>query len=304
MSDEPAGDDADGVVVQLSRVVRGEADPRLRASWRVLLALPLILLTGAVSNAIAGAVGLSGWAPVGLLQAATFAVALLAWARYVDRRPVGEYGLSASPRWVLDAGLGFAAVLVAQSLWHGGGSLLGWTTVDVAATGDSSFVLAFAAAFVGVAATVWIQETAFFGLVLRNVAEGFRARDLTARNAVLGGWVVAAVYVAAIHQGTLQRPGLFVAGAVYGLLYVHTGELALPVGFHLGVNFTGGWVFTPAGVERAAIFAVTESHALFSALSGPAIPQMLVGYLLVVGWLRLRGRPAGVERSIAESTNR
>jgi len=91
---------------------------------------------------------------------------------------------------------------------------------------------------------------------------------------------------------------------VYGLLYVHTGELALPVGFHLGVNFTGGWVFTPAGVERAAVFVVSESHSLFSTLSGPGMPQMIVGYLLVVSWLRLRDRPVDIATSIAEWTPR
>jgi membrane protease YdiL (CAAX protease family) len=294
----------DTVADRFLAVLRGNEDPRLRAVWRVLLALPLILVTGAVSQTIAGMVGLSGLARVGLLQATTFGLALAAWARYVDRRPVRDYGLSATPQWAGDVAVAFVAVLVAQSVWHGVGDALGWTSVQVAATADGSFALAFAAAFVGVAATVWIQETAYFGLVLRNAAEGLHARDLPARHAVLGGWVLGALYVVAIHSGSLQRPGLFVAGAVYGLLYVHTGELALPVGFHLGVNFTGGWVFTPAGVERAAVFAVSESHSLFSTLSGPGIPQMVVGYLLVVGWLRLRDRPVDIATSIAEWTPR
>lgn len=307
MSSQSSDTRAAELTGHLRALVVGEDDPRLRALWRVLLATPLILVAGAISRTIAAALGVAGWMPVGLLQATAFAILLVAWARYIDRREVRDYGLSASPRWAVDAIVAFGAIVVAQSVWHGVGDTLGWTSVAVAGTPpDGSLAAGLAAAFVGIGVNVWVQETAFFGLVLRNAAEGLHARELSARHAVLGGWVVGAVYVAAIHGGTLQRPGLFIAGAFFGLLYVHTGSLALPVGFHFGVNYTGGWVFAPASAaaERTTVFAVSESHALFSALSGPAIPQMAIGYLLVVGWLRLRGEPVGVVENIARWTPR
>lgn len=295
------------VARRLRSVVRGDEDPRLRALWRVLLATQVILVTGAISQAVAGGLGLSGWMLVGLLQATTFAIVLVAWARYVDRRPVGEYGLTASSRWLLDGAVAFLAILFAQSVWYGLGDTLGWTSVAVAGTApEGTLAAGLATAFVGIGVNVWVQETAYFGLVLRNAAEGFHVRDLSAHHAVLAGWVVGALYVVAVHSGSLQRPGLFVAGGLAGLLYVHTGSLALPVGFHFGVNYTGGWVFAPASAaaERATVFAVAREGALFSTLSGPGIPQMAIAYLLLLGWLGVRGEPVGIQESIAQWTPR
>lgn len=307
MSSQTGDSPAAGVGQRLRSMVQGGEDSRLRALWRVLLAMPVILVTGAVSQVVAASLGLSGWMLVGLLQATTFALVLVAWARYIDRRPVGEYGLTASWRWVLDSTIGFLAVLFAQSVWYGMGDLLGWTSVAVAGTApEGTVATGLAAAFVGIGTNVWVQETAYFGLVLRNAAEGLHARSLTARHAVLGGWVVGALYVVAIHQGSLQRPGLFVVGGLAGLLYVHTGNLALPVGFHFGVNYTGGWVFAPASIagERAAVFTVVGDGSVFSALTEPAIPQMVIAYLLLVGWLRFCGESVGVREGIARWTPR
>jgi membrane protease YdiL (CAAX protease family) len=296
-----------GLTERLQSVIQGDEDQRLRALWRVLLATQVILVTGAVSRVIAGGLGRSGWLVVGLLQAATFGVVLVAWARYVDRRPVSEYGMTASARWFLDVAVAFLAILFAQSVWYGMGDALGLTSVAVAGTPpEGTLVTGLATAFVAIGVNVWVQETAYFGLVLRNAAEGLHARELTARQAVFGGWVVGALYVVAVHSGSLQRPGLFVAGAVYGLLYVHTGSLALPVGFHFGVNYTGGWVFAPASAaaERATVFAVTREGALYSTLSGPGIPQMVIAYLLLLGWLRYRGESVGIRADIARWTPR
>lgn len=90
----------------LRSVVRGNHDPRLRATWRVLLAWPVLwLLTGGVLTgnlqAAVGAIpsgpGLAAGLSQSLLHAVFFAVVLVPWARYVDRQPLSAYGLSASP---------------------------------------------------------------------------------------------------------------------------------------------------------------------------------------------------------------
>lgn len=282
------------VVGRLLTVVRGRTDPRLRATWRVLLAVPLLLLTGGLAQAIAPATGLEGLAALvstGLLQAGVFVVLLVVWARYVDRRRLSAYGFAISGSWLAALGVAFAAVVVAQSVWHAAAAALGWTSIEVVTAAPAgSLAVALAAGFVAVAVNVWVQDTVYCGVVLQNAAEGLRARDVAARAALLGGWVACVLYVVGIHSGSLRRPGLFVAGAFFGLLYLHTGELALPIGFHLGVNFTGGWVFAPASLvgERATVFAVSGAHPLVEAASGPAIPQMVLAYLLVVGWLRWR----------------
>lgn len=283
------------VTRRLRAVVWGRTEPRLRATWRVLLAVPLLLLTGTVAQAVAPAIGHPGMVPTGLLQAGTFAVLLLGWARFVDRRRLSEYGVPLSGPGVADLGVGFAAVVIAQSVWYGLGTGLGWATVEVSSTAQwGSLAVALAAGLVALAVNVWVQETVYCAVVLRSAAEGLHARDVDPRRALLGGWVVCVLYVVAIHGGSLLRPGLVVAGAAFGLLYLLTGDVALPIGFHLGVNFTGGWVFAPAAVagERATVLAVSELAPGYAAVTGPAIPQMALALLVVAGWRYRRGGPS------------
>lgn len=298
------------VTHRLRTIGWGASDPRLRAMWRVLLAVPLLLLTATVAQTLAPATGLTGMARMvatGLIQAGTFAVLLLGWARYIDRRRISDYGFALSGSWIATLGLTFAAVVIAQSVWYAFGTALGWTTVEMAlAAPQGSLALALGAAFVAIAVNVWVQDTVYCRVVLQNAAEGLHARDVAPRFALIGGWLVSILYIVEIHSGSLLRPGLIVAGAIFGLLYIQTGELAYPLGFHLGVNFTGGWVFAPASLvgERATVFTVSESLPLFDALSDPAIPQMMLAYLLVVGWLHWRRGSLSLTPAIAQWTLR
>lgn len=286
----------------------GRADTRLRASWRVLLAAPLIMLTQVVAVTVTDAFGLDGMLPTGLLQAGTFAVLLVGWARYVDHRRLENYGLSVSRTWLLDLGVAFGAIVASHALWFGLGTLLGWTSLEPSLAGQrGSAALVLGSAFVALAVNIWVQDTVFFGIVLRSAAEGFHSRALDPRRAVVAGWLVGILFFAGIHDGSVQRLlTLAVAGGLFGLLYVHTGELSLPIGFHLGVNFCGGWLFAPAAVasDRVAVFAVTETLPVVGRVSVGRLPQMAIGSLLVVAWLWWRRGGVGIEPAIARWTGR
>jgi hypothetical protein len=297
-----------GSLDPLRTIVFGSDDPRLRAVWRFLLAFPLIRLTEVVATTVTPALGLRGMVPAGLVQAGTFAVLFVGWARYVDRRRLTDYGLALSGTWLLDLLVAFGAVVVAHGAWYALGSSLGWTTVEVVtAAPGGSLALALGAAFVAIGVNVWVQDTVYFGVVLRGAAEGARSRGLTARRAVVGGWFAGIAFVVAVHGGSLSRAlGLIAAGALFGALYVHTGDLALPIGFHLGVNVGAGWLFVPSSLvgERAAVVAVTETLPALGALSAPRIPQMVIAYLLLVAWLRWRRGEVGIEADVARWAGR
>lgn len=84
---------------------------------------------------------------------------------------------------------------------------------------------------------------------------------------------------------------LLLALGVYGLLYVHTGRLALSIGVHTGVNYAGHTlVADPSFVaEGSSVFAVSNSFSgLAGSLASGAIPQILLAYLLLVAWLMWR----------------
>jgi hypothetical protein len=162
-AEETAGEERDAPVVTdwLRRVVRGDEDPRIRATYRALLAVPLVTMLLTPLSAVLAAVLVPSGMPkvavmatTGVLQAALVAGLLVGWARYLDRRPVADYGLSASPRWALDVGVASGAVLVGHVVWLGLGSALGWTEVTVAsATVDGSLALGLLGLLVAIGLT-------------------------------------------------------------------------------------------------------------------------------------------------------
>lgn len=295
-----------GPVRYVRRVLSGTVDPRLRATWRVLLVFPLLLFPQTIASAVPAGDLLPGQGPmviVGLVQAGVFAVLLVAWARYVDRRPLTDYGVTASRPWLTDLFVGFAAVTVGHVAWFALGTHLGWTSVEASSgTQGGALVLGLAAFLVALGVNVWVQETACFAVASQSAAEGAATRGLTVRHAALAGWLVGVLVFAGVHAGTLQRPELFVAGGVFGLLYVHTGELALPIGVHLGVNYAGNVLFPVPAVaaSRPSLFEVTEAlPGLLGSASAARLPQLLLAYLLLLAWLHWRRGGVDVAPAVA-----
>jgi hypothetical protein len=289
----------------LRRLLLAPGGERLRATWRVLLAGLLVLpLTEAASVQVASAIGSRAPVVVGTVQAVLFGVLLVGWARYVDRRPLADYGFRSPPTWALDLVVGAGAALVAWALWFGVGTALGWTTVTVSLSApEGPVALGLVAALVAFGTNVWVQETVFQRLVLKNTAEGLASRTLGARRAVLAAWLLTVAYFVAIHGATRPRfvVDLAVAGAVYGALYVHTGSLGLPVGVHLGANAVGGAVFVPMRIasDRAAVFTVSGGVPGVDILN-TGFPKVVLAYLLLLGWVRWRHGEAGIETAVAE----
>lgn len=304
------------VTDRLRSVVWGAENRRVRAVYRILF--PMLLLTMVLSRlavALAGVVvppgspGVMSVLTTGLFQAAFVGVLLVVWARYLDRRPVGGYGLSASPGWALDLLVAFGAVLVGHAVWYAVGSALGWTDVTLAlSAGDGSLAVGLLALFVAVGVNAWVQETVFVAVPVRNAAEGLAARGATPRRAVLAGWALAVLLFAFAHgrSGLAAWVNLLAALGTFALLYAHTGELALPVGVHFAVNFSGSALFAPASGEGGlAVFRVAESlDGLAGGLSGGRLPQILVAYLLLLAWLRWRHDTVSVRADIAKWTPR
>lgn len=293
---------------RLRAVVFGVEDPRIRATWRFVLAWPLLPLVGAVVALVMPVLGLSGMIPGGPLQGIVFIAMLLAWARYVDRRPLSDYGVSVSPAWLLNLLVGFVAVVVVWSGWHALASSLGWMQIDWSMTAPQDSVpLGLGGVLVSLAINTWVQDVVFFAIVLASAAEGLRSRDVEPTRAVVGAWLVAVLFFTAIH-GTptaLDAVATAVGGAVFGLLYVHTGELALAIGVHWGASYAAGTVFaSPAMASQGpSVFQVTAS--LPGEVGGAArILLYVVTYLVLVGWLRLYRGDVRIETGLAHWTRR
>jgi len=297
-----------GIRTGVRSVLFGASDPRLRATWRFLLAWPLLPVVGALVALVAPPLGLTGMIPGGPLQVAFFLLLLVPWARYVDRRPLSDYGVSASKSWAVRLFVGVLVTVAVWSGWYALASSLGWVQVEVSMTApQGSLAFGLAGTFVSVLLNTWVQDVVFFAVVLTSAAEGFRSRDVEPGIALLGGWLVALVFFTGIH-GTptaLDFVGTALGGAVYGLLFVHTGDLALSVGVHGGGSYVVTSVFTPGPMVEAfpSVFELTRTFPDAAGVVG-RIGPVLVTYLVLLCWLRLTRGEVGVETGIAEWTGR
>ena len=242
-----------------------------------------------------------------LILYAAAAVAIGLSTRYLDRRRLSDTGLYAKRDWWID--LGFGAVLGAALMAVVFVVELGAGWVSVRETCFSSDpARSFAAAIllpvllnlvVGI-----VEELAFRGYLLLNLAEGFSGRRVGARWALVVAWLFTSG-VFGIAHGLLPNAtvtstaNIVLAGIWLGLGYVLTGSLAVSIGAHMTWNFFQGYVFG-FPVSGARDFSTT-----FLAIEqgGPAVwtggafgPEggllglfaFVLGILLVAVWVRVR----------------
>lgn len=302
---------------RLLRIVRGRNDPRLRATWRVLLAYPVLwVLTGGVlaGNLQAAVSVIPHGPPLGgltqsVLHAGFLVVVLAGWARYVDREPLTAYGFSATPQWARDALVGVTALVVGQGAWLAFGSLVGDTTVTLALVApESSLLVGVLVPLVALALHAAVQQVVFFRVVGKAAAEGLHARGLTPSRALFGALPVAVLLFVVMHQlpSGLRVLDLAIAGAVFGLLYFQTGDLALGTGVHFGALYAGGVVFASAANAGAgpAVFEVAGSlPGVLGVIGQYGFPRVVLAYLLLLAWLRWRRGSVGLEGRLAVTTH-
>jgi membrane protease YdiL (CAAX protease family) len=289
---------------RFQHVIFGRDDSRIRAIWRIILAWSLLPLVGVLVALIMPVIGLSGMIPGGPIQGIVFLGILMVWARFIDRRSIAAYGVSISLSWLARLFVGFIVVVGVWTTWHVTAESIGWMQIEWSLSAPQGAVgLRLVGALVSLAINTWVQDVVFFAIVLVAAAEGLRNRDVEPRRAVLCGWLVAAGFFTLIH-GTptiLDFVGTLVSGLVFGLLYVHTGELALTIGIHWGSSYAAGFIFPRVSMaqEGASIFRVTELGPL---AKGMEVPLVLypASYLLLAVWLWVIVGSLSIETDLVE----
>ncbi len=181
---------------------------------------------------------------LGMALCGTFFAAWVA-ARFWDRRRFADFGFHFSPAWRRDLLFG----LCLGGMLAGGVFVLeraaGWPSLAARpGSGGSppSFAAVLVAPFAGLAVAVY-QELLVRGYLLRNLAEGLAGRWIGARTAVLLAWWLSSLAYALARAGGPGPDGLRFSGLAllsltalsgfFGLGYLLTGELALPIGLHV-----------------------------------------------------------------------
>lgn len=290
---------------RLRGLVWGATDRRVRATWRVLLAMPLLwVLTGGVlAGTVQSAVGVippggSQWGGVAqsVLHGGFFLLVLGIWAHHLDRRSLSNYGVSVTRRWGMDCLAAVAAVLLGFGFWIGLGVLLGDVTVTVAPSVPKDSVLfGLVLPVIAFGLHAAVQQVVFFRVVLEAGAEGLHSRGLSATHAALAAVPVAVVLFVVMHgeMTALRALDLVVAGCIFALLSLHSGELALGIGAHFGGFY--------AGVVVSAVGRTTGSlPGVLGVINQYGFPKMVVAYVVLLAWIQWRHGEVSVKPEIVQ----
>jgi membrane protease YdiL (CAAX protease family) len=270
-------------------------DGRLRSGWKILL----FGLGAAVANGLAGTLRASlapdcRWLP-GPCWSGLALLALTGWCLGQEGRPLASVGLALDRRWALQwlagvlSGAGLIGLMALASFLGGGFDLVRHPAVGPGA------LLAGAWLYLAVAVG---EELLFRGYAFQHLIQG-----LATGPALL----LMALLFAASHGGNPGMTGatriwaglnLFLAGLLLGLAYVRTGSLALPMGLHLGWNWTQGSLlgFGVSGLHAGGWWSPVFHHGQPLWLTGgrfgleASLPCTLLGALAcaVLTW-----RPSG-----------
>jgi hypothetical protein len=226
-------------------------------------------------------------------------------ARYLDHRPLRQYGYRLSREWWqnLIIGTGFGALIVAMTV------VIALSTDSLRVTSATlvpdvallGWLLVFFAAFVGVA---FYEEFIYRGAFITNAVEGLTARN-SSRPVATGSALVASTLAFAL----IHLPGAVLAdanvglvfvksgllGGLFGVAYLRTKELALPMGLHLGVNYSLMNIFGIGAADTPGVPSLlTVEHTatgLWSPSRGiPLFVAILAGYVIVLLWTHRRNR--------------
>jgi CAAX protease family protein len=300
-------------------------DGRLRAGWRLLIFLVMLLVVAALEGRVRG--GLAGRLPdlyEGLVRALVFALLIVAVlflaSRALDHRRISDYGFHLSRRWwtELALGLGLGALLMFGVLAVE--LAMGWVKVtgSFAAVSGQPFAATILVGVVAVAAVAFGEEASYRGYPIKNLTEGVGRARWGSVTAVL----VAAVFFGLAHATNenatwLTTINIVIFGLLFGTCYVLTGALALPIGLHFAWDFVQGFVLgvVAEGKEYGSVLVVAndssatlwtgQPYGAEGGLMGTA--AFLAGFLGVFAWTRSQhgaARSSHVDTSAADPARR
>lgn len=306
---------------------RNEEEGRLRMPWRIALGLVVLAIAWVVvsglMNFLLSLVGVDPFDP-GLeeltgfdglnafVMGASMLVALWPIGRYVDRRHLADFGLKINRDWWIDFGFG----LVLGSALPTAIFLVGWTAGWFSVTGtfvaESAFltslviiVLFFVAVSIG-------EELLLRGWLLTNLAEGFRlwGQRIAVGLAILGSSLVFGL----VHLGNpdvslVAVAMTILAGVWFGLAYVLTGRLGIPLGGHITWNaFIGSFYGLPvSGIEAKLTFVAVDVAGPDWVTGGGYGPEagvlgaagMVAGILAIFWWAKRQEGQIAIHPDIA-----
>lgn len=209
------------------------------------------------------------------------------------KRPQAELLGALDSRWLRQLLVGMAlgcALMLLPALLLWGGGVLSWQLNGL----HTEVIWAAILLFVGVAVT---EELTFRGFMFQRLIDGIGCWPA---QLLMAGYFVL-THVAALKQGDqwnyLATLNIFIASLLFGLAFIRTQSLAMPIGLHFMANFTQGTLlgFGVSGSDQAGLVTPMFIEDAPSWLTGAhfgleaSLPGLLVLTLLTYGVWRWSG---------------
>jgi len=278
------------------KVLLSPDEPRLRAGWRLLAQLLLLLFVS-----LPAAILLVFWtAGIGFAliigNGVPIVVSVFIARRIFDRRSFRSLGLHLNRQAGRDVLLGVGIAVLQTSLVFFLELAFGWLKVEGFAWQQQSPLIVlqgFLLWLVIFIAVGFYEELLSRGYQLQNLEEGLN----TFWGVLLSSMVFGVFHFLNPNANWLSAVGITLSGIFLAYAYLATRQLWLPIGLHIGWNLFLGPVFgfPVSGLESSGLIkAVVDGPLLFTGGEfGPEaglllLPALGVGALLV--WLVTRGR--------------
>lgn len=317
------------------RQVLWSSDPdRLRAGWRLIiqgvawLTLMLVLQTllglglrGVLSNP--NQLGVAMRQAIGMASEVLSYLALIAslvWAgRFLDKRPLRNFGFHFDRNWWIDLAFGLALGIVLMTAVFLFELSVGWVQISgdfVTRAGGLAFWPGILLPVIGYVLVGLGEEWWSRGYLLKNLAEGFNGRRLGPLQAIAAATTLQGAIFALLHANNpnatvVSTVNIFLISFLLALGFILTGELAIPIGLHITWNFFQGAVFgfpVSGNSYLVGTFIGTAQRGptlWTGGAFGPeaglvAVGAALLGALLILVWVRARYGSIHLSPEIAE----
>lgn len=298
---------------------------RLRSLWRIILQLLLTLLFVAVPLLGLGNLLSSGRDHgflaqvnketfdqigniiIGPVVTILIYLSLRIGVRKIEKRSFGVYGSGLVSEWVSEYLQGVALGAVLLAIIFVAELALGWVRIEgyvKVSAPQNLLAVSFLFSLVKIVCVGIYEELISRGLIQRNLAEGITGLwSLDSTMAKILALILASVLFGVLHfrnpnTSLMSAAGISAAGMLFGLGYILTGRLALPIGLHMSWNLFQGVVFgfpVSGDKEPASILSISQTgNPLFTGGSfGPeagllGIAAALVGILILLILVRRR----------------
>lgn len=214
---------------------------RMRAGWRLLIAVSLTVLFFNIVDWVRHALSIYG-PTSGIVDFFVVTTAIFLTRHFVDKRSIASLGLRLNKQAGIDILAGIAIAFVLMLSVYVIEYAFGWLKFESFAWQNeqpSAVILRTIQYFLGYTRGAWNEELVNRGYVLQTLASGLNLTWAALITSISFGYG----HLANPNSSWLAAVGIFFIALFFVYGYTRTGQLWLPIGLHLGWNFSQNAIF-------------------------------------------------------------